>query len=150
MFASWIWIELLSIVYLTHLKPGTCVGRNTQVSGLGIESIWQKENDVHNQHIAICSHTKFHQARLNTFWVRSESICFCKQFDYLCYHSNHNFYATTLKLEKTSKNKQKQKPALLAHCHLCTYISSIKLAWTVFELSRNPHVFATFWLFPLP
>ena len=24
------------------------------------------KNDVHNQHIATCSHTKFHQARLNS------------------------------------------------------------------------------------
>ena len=35
-----------------------------------------KKNDVHNQHIATCSHTKFHEVSSNSFRVISGSICF--------------------------------------------------------------------------
>ena len=47
-----------------------------------------KKNDVHNQHIAICSHTKFQEVSSKRFRVISGSICFYIILTIFRYHSN--------------------------------------------------------------
>ena len=55
---------------LTLSLPQLCLGNILTISVTNRNHnfhVTPKINDVHNQHIATCSYTKFHQASLNNF-----------------------------------------------------------------------------------
>ena len=83
---------------------------------------------VNNQHIATFSHTKYHQASLNSFWVMLGSICLCNIL------TISNTIATTMFMRQRGKNVHYQ--------HIATYSrtqfhqANVNI---VFELSWDPY-----------
>ena len=78
----------------------------------------------------------FHHAGLNKFWVMLGYICFCNILNI------SNTIAATIFMWQWTK-----MTCILSTLPSVHIPSIIKLAWIVFELSQDPYVFVTFWLF---